>query len=66
MLIDRILQYNYEPGSAHRKGLEAALAKMASEAPFEVPCIINGKEVCQHVPPSLWCNVMVLTATRCR
>ncbi|KAK4687431.1 1-pyrroline-5-carboxylate dehydrogenase, partial [Tremellales sp. Uapishka_1] len=36
---------NYAPGSEERKGLQAALAKMESEMPFEIPCIVNGKEV---------------------
>ncbi|ORX36362.1 delta-1-pyrroline-5-carboxylate dehydrogenase [Kockovaella imperatae] len=35
---------NYAPGSAERKGLEAALAKMQKELPFEIPCVVNGKE----------------------
>ncbi|KAG9079943.1 1-pyrroline-5-carboxylate dehydrogenase [Ceratobasidium sp. 370] len=35
----------YAPGSSERAGLEAALAKMQKELPFEVPCIINGKPV---------------------
>ncbi|KAG6836153.1 hypothetical protein H0H93_010882 [Arthromyces matolae] len=35
----------YAPGSADRKGLEAALRQMEQELPFEVPCIVNGKEV---------------------
>ncbi|KAG9094543.1 1-pyrroline-5-carboxylate dehydrogenase [Ceratobasidium sp. UAMH 11750] len=35
----------YAPGSSERAGLEAALAKMQKDLPFEVPCIINGKPV---------------------
>ncbi|KAF7984744.1 hypothetical protein HWV62_11693 [Athelia sp. TMB] len=35
----------YAPGSAERKGLEAAIAQMEKELPFEVPCIVNGKPV---------------------
>ncbi|KAL7419796.1 1-pyrroline-5-carboxylate dehydrogenase [Cryptotrichosporon argae] len=35
----------YAPGSAERKGLQAALDKMQKELPFEVPCVINGKAV---------------------
>lgn len=38
-------QRHYAPGSAERKGLEAALAQMQRELPFEVPCIVNGKAV---------------------
>lgn len=39
------LQRSYAPGSADRKGLEAAVSKMLSSAPFEVPCIIDGEVV---------------------
>ncbi len=39
------LQRNYAPGSAERTGLEAALKKMQSQMPFEVPCVVDGKEV---------------------
>ncbi|EMD40391.1 delta-1-pyrroline-5-carboxylate dehydrogenase [Gelatoporia subvermispora B] len=35
----------YAPGSEERRALEAALAQMESELPFEVPCIVNGKPV---------------------
>jgi 1-pyrroline-5-carboxylate dehydrogenase len=38
-------QRNYAPGSAERAGLQAAVEKMISQAPFEVPCIVDGKEV---------------------
>lgn len=38
-------QRSYAVGSADRKGLEAALALMQQELPFEVPCIVNGKQV---------------------
>ncbi|KAG6811934.1 hypothetical protein H0H92_005163 [Tricholoma furcatifolium] len=34
----------YAPGSPDRKALEAALTEMQQQAPFEVPCIVNGKE----------------------
>ncbi|KAG1755388.1 Aldehyde/histidinol dehydrogenase [Suillus lakei] len=33
---------SYAAGSAERKGLEAALAQMQQELPFEVPCINSG------------------------
>ncbi|KAF5388284.1 hypothetical protein D9615_000828 [Tricholomella constricta] len=36
---------SYAPGSVERKALEAALTQMEHELPFEVPCIVNGKEV---------------------
>ncbi|KAJ8588936.1 delta-1-pyrroline-5-carboxylate dehydrogenase 1 [Rhizopogon salebrosus TDB-379] len=36
---------SYAVGSAERKNLEAALAQMQQELPFEVPCIVNGKPV---------------------
>lgn len=39
------LQKGYAPGSVERKALEATLAQMEQELPFEVPCIVNGKEV---------------------
>jgi hypothetical protein len=40
-----IIQRSYAPGSAERKRLEEAITKMQSELPFDVPCVINGKEV---------------------
>lgn len=40
-----ISQRSYAPGSSERASLEVALARMQKDAPFEVPCIINGKEV---------------------
>jgi 1-pyrroline-5-carboxylate dehydrogenase len=39
-------QRSYAAGSAERKGLEAAIAQMQQELPFEVPCIVNGLPVC--------------------
>ncbi|KAG9045818.1 1-pyrroline-5-carboxylate dehydrogenase [Tulasnella sp. UAMH 9824] len=36
---------NYGPGSAERAGLQAAIAQMKKELPFEVPIVINGKPV---------------------
>ncbi|KAG6853137.1 hypothetical protein C0991_006617 [Blastosporella zonata] len=36
---------SYAPGSADRKALEAAIVQMEQQAPFEVPCIVNGKEI---------------------
>ncbi|KIM77671.1 hypothetical protein PILCRDRAFT_825106 [Piloderma croceum F 1598] len=35
----------YPPGSTERKALEAAIAQMEKELPFEVPCIVNGKPI---------------------
>ncbi|KAF8312625.1 delta-1-pyrroline-5-carboxylate dehydrogenase [Clavulina sp. PMI_390] len=35
----------YAPGSPERLGLEAALEKMKAQMPFEVPCVVNGKEI---------------------
>jgi len=52
-------QYDYAPGTPQRAGLEAALKKMQAELPFEVPCVINGKEVsCSFwlIPPSQPCS----------
>ncbi|WWD16734.1 1-pyrroline-5-carboxylate dehydrogenase [Kwoniella shandongensis] len=43
--IDNEPMYNYGPGSAERAGLQAAVDKMIKSAPFEIPCIVNGKEV---------------------
>jgi 1-pyrroline-5-carboxylate dehydrogenase len=37
---------SYAVGSPERKALEAALAQMKKELPFEVPCVVNGKPVC--------------------
>ncbi|KAH9833769.1 delta-1-pyrroline-5-carboxylate dehydrogenase [Rhodofomes roseus] len=36
---------SYAPGSKERKDLEEALKQMQQELPFEVPCVVNGKEV---------------------
>lgn len=36
---------SYAPGSAERKLLKDAVEQMEKELPFEVPCIVNGKEV---------------------
>ncbi|KAG6919770.1 hypothetical protein DXG01_001609 [Tephrocybe rancida] len=36
---------SYALGSPDRKALEAAISQMEQELPFEVPCIVNGKEV---------------------
>ena len=41
-----ILQKSYAPGSAERHALAATIAQMEQELPFEVPCIVNGLEVC--------------------
>ncbi|PIL37490.1 hypothetical protein GSI_01184 [Ganoderma sinense ZZ0214-1] len=43
--VDNEPMRSYAPGSAERKGLVEALAQMEKELPFEVPCIVNGKEV---------------------
>ena len=45
-----LFQRSYAPGSAERKGLEAALSQMRRELPFDVPCVINGKPVGQSLP----------------
>ncbi|WVW79912.1 1-pyrroline-5-carboxylate dehydrogenase [Kwoniella bestiolae CBS 10118] len=44
-VIDNEPMRNYAAGSEERKGLQAAVDKMLKSAPFEVPCVINGKEV---------------------
>ncbi|KAG8849903.1 1-pyrroline-5-carboxylate dehydrogenase [Serendipita sp. 411] len=36
---------SYAPGSAERKRLDDAIAKMKKDLPFDVPCVINGQEV---------------------
>ncbi|KAI9233407.1 MAG: 1-pyrroline-5-carboxylate dehydrogenase [Podila humilis] len=35
----------YGPGSAERAGLQAALKELRSQAPLDIPCVVNGKEV---------------------
>lgn len=40
-----VIQRNYGPGSVDRVKLQAALDKMQGEMPFDVPCVIDGKEV---------------------
>ncbi|WWC87653.1 1-pyrroline-5-carboxylate dehydrogenase [Kwoniella dendrophila CBS 6074] len=44
-VIDNEPMNNYAVGSAERKALQAAVDKMQKNAPYEVPCVINGKEV---------------------
>ncbi|KAG8761475.1 1-pyrroline-5-carboxylate dehydrogenase [Serendipita sp. 396] len=36
---------SYAPGSAERKRLDDAIAKMKKDLPFDVPCVINGQEI---------------------
>ncbi|KIK98302.1 hypothetical protein PAXRUDRAFT_31261 [Paxillus rubicundulus Ve08.2h10] len=36
---------SYSLGSQERRGLDAALKQMEQDLPFEVPCVVNGKEV---------------------
>jgi len=43
--IDNEPMRSYGPGSSDRANLEAALKKMAASAPYDVPAIVNGKEV---------------------
>ena len=43
-----LLKKSYAPGSAERHALAATIAQMEQDLPFEVPCIINGVEVCNH------------------
>ncbi|KAF7332290.1 Delta-1-pyrroline-5-carboxylate dehydrogenase [Mycena kentingensis (nom. inval.)] len=35
----------YAPGSPERAALQAAIAQMEADLPFEVPCVVNGKPV---------------------
>lgn len=44
-VIDNEPMRNYGPGSIDRERLQAAIDKMKKEMPFEVPCVIDGKEV---------------------
>ncbi|WWC68847.1 1-pyrroline-5-carboxylate dehydrogenase [Kwoniella pini CBS 10737] len=44
-VIDNEPMRNYAAGSEERKDLQAAVDKMLKSAPFEVPCIVNGKEI---------------------
>ncbi|KAF9997208.1 1-pyrroline-5-carboxylate dehydrogenase [Modicella reniformis] len=36
---------SYSVGSAERAGLQAALKELRAQAPLDIPCIVNGKEV---------------------
>ncbi|KAJ7241890.1 delta-1-pyrroline-5-carboxylate dehydrogenase [Mycena haematopus] len=38
----------YAPGSPQRAALQAAISQMQADLPFEVPCVINGKPVCEN------------------
>ena len=40
-----MLQKAYAPGSPERAALQATIAQMEQELPFEVPIIINGESV---------------------
>lgn len=40
-----LLQVEYYPGSPERASLDAAIAEMKASMPFEVPCVVDGKEV---------------------
>ncbi|KAI5987781.1 Aldehyde/histidinol dehydrogenase [Pisolithus marmoratus] len=44
-LVDNEPLKGYALGSSERRALEAALVEMEQQLPFEVPCIVNGKEV---------------------
>jgi hypothetical protein len=54
---------NYAPGSSERQKLEAAIDEMKSQLPFEVPCVIDGKDVRS---PSLFRPVWPPAASRRR
>ena len=43
--IDNEPMKSFAVGSSERKALVAALDQIKKELPFEVPCIVNGKEV---------------------
>jgi len=43
--VENEVMRSYAPGSPERKALQAAIAQMEKELPFEVPCIVNGKPV---------------------
>jgi 1-pyrroline-5-carboxylate dehydrogenase len=45
------VQRTYAPGSADRAALVAAIQEMENALPFEVPCVVNGKEVSRIAPP---------------
>jgi hypothetical protein len=40
-----LLQKSYAPGSPERAAVQAAIAQMEQELPFEVPVIVNGEPV---------------------
>ncbi|GMK56636.1 hypothetical protein CspeluHIS016_0304760 [Cutaneotrichosporon spelunceum] len=44
-VIDNEPMRSYAPGSADRKGLQAAVERMAASAPYDVPAVVNGKEI---------------------
>ncbi|KAJ7653469.1 delta-1-pyrroline-5-carboxylate dehydrogenase [Mycena rosella] len=43
--IDNEPMRTYAPGTPERAALQAAITQMQSDLPFEVPCVINGKQV---------------------
>ncbi|KAI6100262.1 Aldehyde/histidinol dehydrogenase [Pisolithus sp. B1] len=44
-LVDNEPLKGYAPGSPERRALEVALSEMEQQLPFEVPCIVNGREI---------------------
>ncbi|KAI6034515.1 Aldehyde/histidinol dehydrogenase [Pisolithus microcarpus] len=44
-LVDNEPLKSYAPGSPERRALEAALVEMEQQLLFEVPCIVNGREI---------------------
>src|SRR6266852_8386608 len=51
---DHLLQISYAPGSPERAALQAAIAQLEQDLPFEVPVIINGEPVSQDHCMCLW------------
>ncbi|KAF9480171.1 delta-1-pyrroline-5-carboxylate dehydrogenase [Pholiota conissans] len=43
--IDNEPMKSYAPGSVERQALISAISEMEKQLPFEVPCIVNGKEI---------------------
>ena len=58
-------QKSYAPGSAERHALAATITQMEQELPFEVPCIVNGLQVCNNpCNPSLLVPITRLLRSR--
>lgn len=65
MVSHSLLQKSYALGSPERAAVQAAIAQMEQELPFEVPVIVNGEPVSPELCMYLW-TAIELTDVRLR